>query len=69
VAARERAQALSSEQTVRAWRLYLAGSALGFERGWLQLYQMLATRPDGATPPRQWAARSDYPYTRTHMPG
>ncbi len=68
-AARERAQALSSEQTVRAWRLYLAGSALGFERGWLQLYQMLATRPDGATPPRQWAARSDYPYTRGHMPG
>lgn len=68
-AARDRARALSSEATVRAWRLYLAGSALGFEQGWLQLYQMLATRPDGATPPRQWAARSDYPYTRDHMHG
>jgi cyclopropane-fatty-acyl-phospholipid synthase len=67
--ARERASALSSESTVRAWRVYLAGSALAFERGWLQLYQMLATRPDGVVPPRSWAARSDYPYTRSHMAG
>ena len=64
----EHARALSNEATVRAYRLYLAGSALCFERGWLSLYQLLATRPDdGAEVGRRWAARSDYPYTRRHM--
>jgi cyclopropane-fatty-acyl-phospholipid synthase len=32
---------------VRAYRLYLAGSAMSFERGWLSLHQMLAARPSG----------------------
>ena len=66
-AVRERARAVSSEATVRAYRLYLAGSALGFERGWLQLYQLLAARPGATVPPRRWAARCDYPFTRAHM--
>ena len=65
----DRARALTNEATVRAYRLYLAGSAMCFERGWLGLYQLLATRPDGhvghgAMP----GAQSDYPYTRRHMP-
>jgi cyclopropane-fatty-acyl-phospholipid synthase len=30
---------------VRAWRLYLAGSLAGFTTGWLQLFQVLFTRP------------------------
>jgi cyclopropane-fatty-acyl-phospholipid synthase len=65
----EQARALTSEATVRAYRLYLAGSAMCFERGWLSLYQLLATRPDESAPAvRAWAARSDYPYTRGHMP-
>lgn len=64
------ARALTNEATVRAYRLYLAGSAMCFERGWLALYQLLAARPDdGGGSPRAWAARSDYPFTRTHMPG
>jgi cyclopropane-fatty-acyl-phospholipid synthase len=64
------ARALTSEATVRAYRLYLAGSALCFERGWLALYQLLATRPDDCgSRPGDWAARSDYPFTRGHMPG
>jgi cyclopropane-fatty-acyl-phospholipid synthase len=31
----------------RIWRLYMAGSALGFEAGRLQVHQALAVRPDG----------------------
>lgn len=65
----DRARALTDEATVRAYRLYLAGSALCFERGWLSLYQLLAMRPDErGHEVRAWAARSDYPYTRRHMP-
>lgn len=66
----ERARELTNEATVRAYRLYLAGSAMGFERGWLSLYQLLATRPDdAAAPARSWAARADYPFTRRHLLG
>lgn len=65
----DRARALTSEATVRAYRLYLAGSALCFEQGWLGLYQLLAARPDavGGTP--GWPARCDYPFTRGYMQG
>ncbi len=31
----------------RVWRLYMAGSALGFEEGRIQIHQVLATRSDG----------------------
>ena len=66
----DRARALTSEATVRAYRLYLAGSAMSFERGWLSLYQLLAARPEGVAPrARSWASRSDYPFTRRHMLG
>jgi cyclopropane-fatty-acyl-phospholipid synthase len=64
----ERARALTTEATVRAYRLYLAGSAMCFERGWLSLYQLLAARPDGrGERGLSWAAQSDYPFTRRHM--
>jgi cyclopropane-fatty-acyl-phospholipid synthase len=66
----EQARTLTTEATVRAYRLYLAGSAMCFERGWLSLYQLLATRPEGRNHREQsWAARSDYPFTRTHLLG
>lgn len=63
------ARALTSERTVRAYRLYLAGSAMSFERGWLSVNQLLATRPcaDVCTDARAWSARSDHPFTRAHM--
>jgi cyclopropane-fatty-acyl-phospholipid synthase len=70
------ARALAGEATVRAYRLYLAGAALCFERGWLSLYQLLASRPDdgdgdgdgdGRPAVRGWATRSDHPFTRRHM--
>jgi cyclopropane-fatty-acyl-phospholipid synthase len=62
------ARALTSEATVRAYRLYLAGCAMCFERGWLSLYQLLASRPDGGI--EQGAmrgAQSVYPFNRGYM--
>ena len=42
-----RAQALAmvGEKRYRVWRIYMAGSAHAFERGWLSVYQVLAGRP------------------------
>ena len=55
-------------RALRAYRLYLAGCALGFERGWIALHQMLATRPNGdlqsGTMP---GAQSIYPFTRDYI--
>ncbi len=65
----DRARSLTSEATVRAYRLYLAGSAMCFERGWLSHYQLLATRPAPAQAASSapWVTLSDYPFTRRHM--
>jgi len=59
---------LTSAATVRAYRLYLAGCAMCFERGWLSVYQLLATRPDGdvAQGPLP-GAQSVYPFRRDAM--
>ena len=35
------------EARARIWRLYMAGSALSFERGDSGLYQVLAVKPEG----------------------
>jgi cyclopropane-fatty-acyl-phospholipid synthase len=63
------ARTLVPEQTLRAYRLYLAGSAMAFERGWLQLHQVLLGKLNGqlesATGPR--GAQSAYLFTRDHM--
>jgi cyclopropane-fatty-acyl-phospholipid synthase len=42
-----RAAALAAvgEKLYRVWRIYMAGSAHAFERGWLSIYQVLAGRP------------------------
>jgi len=56
------------DKVLRAYRLYLAGCALGFERGWMALHQMLATKPDGHVETGALAgAQSDYPFTRDYM--
>ena len=49
-----------SERTLRVWRTYLAGSSLAFSQGWLNVYQVLASRQeaDGLT---------DLPLTRDWM--
>ncbi len=62
------ARGLTDERVVRAYRLYLAGSAMAFERGWMALHQVLATKPSGdlgagALP----GAQSVYPFTRDYI--
>ena len=62
------ARRMTPEPMLRAYRLYLAGSAIGFEQGWMSLHQVLAAKPSGelaagAMP----GAQSDYPFTRDYM--
>jgi cyclopropane-fatty-acyl-phospholipid synthase len=33
-----------SDRTLRVWRVYLAGCSHGFAQGWMNLYQILASR-------------------------
>ncbi len=52
-------------KTLRAYRLYLAGCATGFEQGWMALYQMLTIRPDGLVGSGSIrGAQSVYPFVR-----
>jgi len=43
-----RARALVDERTYRTWLAYLAAASVGFARGWIGLYQVVAARPDPA---------------------
>jgi len=62
------ARDLTQDSIVRAYRLYLAGSAMSFEQGWLQLFQMLASRPSGhVAEGRMRGAQSPYPFNRGYM--
>jgi cyclopropane-fatty-acyl-phospholipid synthase len=54
------ANAAQAEKTLRAYRLYLAGSAMCFEQGWLSLHQLLAVKPRGS-------ADTSYPFNRSYM--
>ena len=62
------ARGLASESVVRAFRLYLAGSAMCFEHGWISLHQMLAARPTGSVADGAMrGAQSSYPFNRGYM--
>lgn len=64
----EAARRVTRESVVRAYRLYLAGSAMCFEQGWISLYQMLATRPSGDVENGPLpGAQSSYPYNRAYV--
>ena len=54
------ARGMVGERASRIWRIYMAGSAHAFSRGWLSVFQVLAGRPkaDGSLP---------YPYRRDHL--
>ena len=57
-----------AEKTLRAYRLYLAGSAMSFEQGWLSLHQFLAARPSSdVRAGRVKGAQSVYPFNRSYM--
>jgi cyclopropane-fatty-acyl-phospholipid synthase len=53
-----------AEEVLRAYRIYLAGSAMCFEQGWISLHQMLATKPD-VSKLRQ--DQTVYPFARDYM--
>ena len=58
----------NAERILRAYRLYLAGSAMSFEQGWIALHQMLATRPDGKVESGALrGAQSVYPFIRDYI--
>ena len=60
--------AKQAARTLRAYRLYLAGCATGFEHGWIALHQMLAVVPDGSMATGTLrGAQSPYPFTRDYM--
>jgi len=42
---RAAAVAAAGERLYRIWRIYMAGSAHGFERGWMSVHQVLAGKP------------------------
>jgi cyclopropane-fatty-acyl-phospholipid synthase len=52
------AERCTDARIVRAYRLYLAGSAMAFERGWMALHQVLAARS---------GAQSPFPFTRDYI--
>jgi len=54
------ARAEIGDERFRIWRIYMAGSAHAFDRGWLSLWQILAGKPhpDGRLP---------HPLTRDYM--
>ncbi len=55
-----KAREIVGEKRFRVWRIYMAGSAHAFSRGWMSLHQVLAGRPraDGSLA---------YPFTRDHL--
>jgi len=64
----EEARKHTPEATVRAYRLYLAGCAMSFERGWISLFQLLASRPDGNVETGAMrGAQSAYPFNRAYI--
>jgi cyclopropane-fatty-acyl-phospholipid synthase len=57
-----------SDRALRAYRLYLAGSAMGFEQGWMGLHQMLVIHPSGdLVQGALRGAQSNYPFQRQYM--
>jgi cyclopropane-fatty-acyl-phospholipid synthase len=54
------ARNIVDERTLRVWRTYLAGSSLAFSQGWLNVYQVLASRQEAS-------GLTELPLTRAWM--
>lgn len=64
----DNSDAARAAKILRAYRLYLAGSAMSFEQGWISLHQVLASRPTNEFPsPAMTGAQSAYPFKRDYM--
>jgi cyclopropane-fatty-acyl-phospholipid synthase len=60
-AARAPAVAAGGIERYRIWRMYMAGMAYAFDRGWLSVCQSLAQKPlDGGPAPRPWTRAYQY---------
>jgi len=59
------------ERALRAYRLYLAGCAAGFQNGWIALYQILAQHPPspGRADELDHPSGLSYPWRRDYMYG
>ncbi|MDQ2140285.1 class I SAM-dependent methyltransferase [Alcaligenaceae bacterium C4P045] len=56
------------ERSLRAYRIYLAGCAMGFEHGWLELHQILAQPPaTGRSDELDDPADLAYPWRRDYI--
>ena len=58
-----RLTALAGEKRTRIWRVYLAGCAHAFAHGWINIYQLLAVRPQSGAE----GAASPLPLSREYM--
>jgi len=66
-ARREDAIAAAGAERYRIWRVYLAGMAEAFDRGWLSVVQVLAYKPvEDRLAPRPWTR--DYQYNGETIP-
>jgi len=57
---KEEARRIVGEKRYRTWRIYMAGSAHAFDRGWISIFQILGTKAlaNGSVP---------HPLTREHV--
>ncbi len=56
----DEARRMIGEKKYRIWRIYMAGSAYAFDRGWMELWQVLAGKGIAGTQP-------NYPYNRSYL--
>jgi cyclopropane-fatty-acyl-phospholipid synthase len=62
-ARREEVIEAAGAERYRIWRMYMAGMAYAFDRGWLSMCQVLAQKnPPGGMAPRPWTRRYQYAY-------
>jgi len=68
-AARQILTGAQGERSLRAYRLYLAGCAMGFEQGWISLHQVLAQRDvvKGNSHELDYPQGQAYPWRRDYM--
>ncbi|NYT81176.1 class I SAM-dependent methyltransferase [Alcaligenaceae bacterium] len=66
--ARQTLQGEQGERSLRAYRMYLAGCAMGFEHGWIALHQVLAqSRPGGSSDELDFPEGQAYPWRRDYI--
>lgn len=53
-------RSMIDEKRFRIWRVYLAGSAYGFERDWISLYQVVCTKANKSAQQLPWSREYIY---------